>query len=1016
MSKTSKIVTKTMASVLSLALVVTSLSVTGSVSEAKAKIKSVKVKSPVTNGGKLVLKKGQKKKIKVKVTKSGKISNKVTYKSKNTKVAKIVKSKGKVFVKAVGKKGKSTKILITSKANKKKKASLKIKIGTPIKKVSLKSFKVTTTVEDTNEADATKRYKRSNKTTKFKSYKKTTLTLTEKYTNDSTETNHSQEAKLSVKYSPSKVGYKGMKWKAKNSKVVYVSPQGYVTPNKAGSTIIYGYTKDGTNKKVKLKVKVNKAPVTPTPVAVLEEDSRTATTIEDFEKYKVGTKWDTYTAGGFTKSGTMTVVQDPENKNNKVLKIDYTGTEQAYDFAPVFNITLPNGKKLKDFSAIRLKSRVISNNADCNYKTIGVFFDGYQTIKHSDYFYTANYDGAKPKEAPQQAYRFGVKLSMATGVDKNYNVPTEVKPGLAIQDKDIISLSPGKKYNNKVFPTYYQDYGTKNDKSAVSPGYNETETNENNKVGFQQNTLELDNTRIADAWISDKDTTPLLERNKIDMVLGGTYQGSKGMTPAQYTMVLYLDDIQVMSGAIACTEMKFLNPPAQINCGDGTDIAPGSSKLEISYTPLNTTQRDVTYTSSNPALATVDENGIVTANNKGQTGNVTITATNKANANVKATATINIYKVTPATEDYELLNSKAKVVSSTAAGKVQSDKDNATLSNGTLTIDFDEKNQSVVLDLGENVMMSRYKGAEIMANAPGQLSLEFYGPNFDKTMLKDEGAEQDWWETAAGLTYPFATGSTSMRSEYGGVFKDRLIANGIVNDAGKAVSEVEKLRYSLQKLAKDGTGDWSAVRYVVIKSNQNPGLPAMTFLKGGKNVARYTINSLKLTTREIMECDDSQRYTIVTDKAENVAATGETAKAYYVDNVSTDNPKDQHKTDKDLQDFKFIKVYVKDAPQVKVGLLKDGQDIGSYTEVGASTSEAGGERVVYYRIDKLGADIDIHNVDSIVVDLPGGGEMTKLQLVLGEIAFHKTPDPVMPQYDATDGTEVLVTKDVYGND
>ena len=42
MSKTSKIVTKTLAGVLSLAMVVTSLSVTSTISSAKAKIKSIK--------------------------------------------------------------------------------------------------------------------------------------------------------------------------------------------------------------------------------------------------------------------------------------------------------------------------------------------------------------------------------------------------------------------------------------------------------------------------------------------------------------------------------------------------------------------------------------------------------------------------------------------------------------------------------------------------------------------------------------------------------------------------------------------------------------------------------------------------------------------------------------------------------------------------------------------------------------------------------------------------------------
>lgn len=37
--------------------------------------------------------------------------------------------------------------------------------------------------------------------------------------------------------------------------VVYVSPYGVVTPVKAGTTKIYGYTKDGTNKKVTINVK-----------------------------------------------------------------------------------------------------------------------------------------------------------------------------------------------------------------------------------------------------------------------------------------------------------------------------------------------------------------------------------------------------------------------------------------------------------------------------------------------------------------------------------------------------------------------------------------------------------------------------------------------------------------------------------------------------------------------------------------------------------------------------------------
>ena len=401
MSKTSKIVTKTLAGVLSLAMVVTSLSITGTTADAKAKIKSVKVKSPVVNGGKLVLKKGQKKQIKVKVTKSGKISKKVTYKSSNPKVAKIVKSKGKVYVKAVGKKNKTAKITIASKANKKKKATLKIKIGTPIKSVKPSKFVVTTSVTNTKQADATKRTKKTKKTTKFVSTKKSVLTMTVKYDDKAAATTNQQTAQLYVKYSPTKVGYKGMKWKAKNSKVVYVSPYGVVTPVKAGTTKIYGYTKDGTNKKVTINVKINAKPATATPTPNYEPaDTRTQTVVEDFESYPVRYNWESDeeqgTAGKATKGkeyansnvGKMTVVTDPENNKNKCLKIEYTGDTQAYDYAPIFNLKLQ--KKLDEYSGIKFESRVVaSNTGDVKYKTAYAYFAKYGKITPEYYFATS---------------------------------------------------------------------------------------------------------------------------------------------------------------------------------------------------------------------------------------------------------------------------------------------------------------------------------------------------------------------------------------------------------------------------------------------------------------------------------------------------------------------------------------------------------------------------------------------------------------------------------------------------
>ena len=105
--KTSKFGRRSFAVALSMAMVVSSLTVASTDADAKAKgtVKSVKVTSPVVNGGKLVLKKGQKQQIKYAVTVTKGASKKVTVTSSNTKVAKVVKSGSKYFVKAVAKKG-----------------------------------------------------------------------------------------------------------------------------------------------------------------------------------------------------------------------------------------------------------------------------------------------------------------------------------------------------------------------------------------------------------------------------------------------------------------------------------------------------------------------------------------------------------------------------------------------------------------------------------------------------------------------------------------------------------------------------------------------------------------------------------------------------------------------------------------------------------------------------------------------------------------------------------------------
>lgn len=64
-----------------------------------------------------------------------------------------------------------------------------------------------------------------------------------------------------------------------------------------------------------------------------------------------------------------------------------------------------------------------------------------------------------------------------------------------------------------------------------------------------------------------------------------------------------------------------------------------SATLHVVYNPTNAREKRVDWTSSNANIASVDENGVVTAK---ATGNATITATSKASNAIKATCTVSV--------------------------------------------------------------------------------------------------------------------------------------------------------------------------------------------------------------------------------------------------------------------------------------------------------------------------------------------------------------------------------------
>lgn len=175
----------------------------------KAAVKTVAITKPDTKT--LVLKKGQSFTLKTKVTTSGKkVSKAVSYKSSNEKIVKVTK-KGKL--KAL-KNGKAT-ITVTSKADTKKKATIKVVVKTPVTKVKLDRKEISLTEGETAVVKAT--------------------------------------------VSPKKATVKKVSYKSSNKAVAKVNGKGKITAVAEGTAVITVTSKDGNAKKATCKVTVKKA-------------------------------------------------------------------------------------------------------------------------------------------------------------------------------------------------------------------------------------------------------------------------------------------------------------------------------------------------------------------------------------------------------------------------------------------------------------------------------------------------------------------------------------------------------------------------------------------------------------------------------------------------------------------------------------------------------------------------------------------------------------------------------------
>ena len=744
-TQSSKCFRKIVTFVLAFAMIITSLAVSSTESQAATKkVKKVTIGVKVGGSGILVLKKGQTKKLKVTVSPK-KASKKVTYKSSKKSVV-SVSSKG--VVKARKSKG-SAKITVTSKQNAKKKATIKVKIGTPIKKVSIQNKAVVSWTS----ANWVLKEVNGQKKKIWPSYKQTVTAKKSTY-----EVMKGRTITLKTSTSPKKATYKKYYWKSNKTSVATipaankVGSSTKVSTKKEGTATITAKAMDGSGKTAKVKIKVVKFITDKTPAPTATPDPRKTTMLEDFEKYDPGTAWNQYTAAG-KNSGHMIVVQDPENAENKCLQVVMDGTDNAYDFAPALTVDLSQlkdsdgnstaGKTLGNYTGIKIDARVVGNDSDIKYKKIYCYFDQAGNIKTTDYFATNLNEGTSAHVDGHPEYRFGEKISMAEGSDA--------------ENGTVLWNNNSTKESNKYFPLFYdstwqmENASTHYAVNSCTTGYKMTEADA--KVGFATRSLNFNTGRIKEA-----DAT-LLDQSKFDVVIGSTYSGAPGYAATATNVTYYIDNIALIEEEVAIQDFTLSIPEGQDIVYPGGDVT-----VNTSFTPADTTQKELVWTTNNNKV-TVDGEGKVTvaedfefANN--ETTEVVVSATSKANPALTKSVTIKVVPIVLPTEPYVV--DFGATYDAELSGDLKPEK--GADEHGTYyEFKFTGANQRIYFKLPEEVNLSAYQKYELTGYSEMQITLDFWDATLPEAMAKTETDTYKWYRSWAAHTTPFHEGSCANR-------------------------------------------------------------------------------------------------------------------------------------------------------------------------------------------------------------------------------------------------------------
>lgn len=875
--------------VLTFAMILTSLAVSSTDAEAAKKVKKVQIGVKVGGSGILVLKKGQKKKLNVSVTPK-KASKKVSYKSSDKKVVSVNK---KGVVKALKSKG-SAKITVTSKQNAKKKATITVKIGTPVSKVAFNK------TAEMNWSSANFELVEKNGQIQ-KVYPKYSEKVT--MTNGAFNVVAGRSVTLKATVSPKKATSSKIKWSAdKGGKYVALVPSGkkcVVSVKKVDKVSSYkvkitATAMDGSGKKATVTLNVGEFESDKTPAPTKAPDTRNLTKVEDFESYAVGTVWDKYTAAGMDQ-GHITVVQDPENPDNKCLEVKYDGSSSSYDLAPALSVDISKlsdstgksaeGKTLGNYTGINADLRIVGDDSDVTYKTIYCYFDQYGAIQKTDKFAanankTASAHVDKDGNAvaagdanEDKSLRFGVEISHATGSDTAYS-------------GTLYNGKTGAEEKDKYMPSYAASVWKMEDKStwfidkSATTGYKPSESASAYqdgvvpKVGFASKSLIMDHTRIK-----EMDST-LLDQTKFDVVIGSTYKGAATYLTLQppTSVTLYIDNITLAEEVTEITDFA-ISTEGEARVGVG-----GVLQVNTTYTPENTTQKGLTWTTNNDK-AVIDASGkLVIEDDFAFDGEelekkIVVTATSVAKPELTKSIEVTVYRSAEKAQDIVFTAEQLSdmIDSDLTEVKVETPviESGETETVQVLDARFTKNNQRVFFKLPENIDLSSYARIEIMGWVPGQTCFETWDESFDKTA-------DSWWETKSVGTYPFYEGSHSYRPDSDITVEDfaklhpefdittlpadRLTSDGLSIIGGSPIGPND-IEVAQVDIAKNYKSDTSKTRYISIGTNATINAFGQLDEDGNfeseEDAAKYEYHyyyySIRLVTKETAKAEDAAK-------------------------------------------------------------------------------------------------------------------------------------------------------------